>query len=136
MSAALAIVLIAIIVVAMKVELVRVAPDWAERLDAELDGIPPPHVNCRCVLPAQAALLRGGFLDGQEAQCHGQARIEIVTPHLDRAPDWNRTSVPQFSRKSHIYWRADVAGCTPTELLGQPVYYHESMVKEGTCLDD
>ena len=141
MTIELAIVLITIIVFAMKVDFVRDATRAEEELGARLDGIPPQHPMCRCELPKKMALCRGGLADGHEFVDTGNVRYQVIVPRLDAEAPWQYVpayghKMPIFSRVKCVYYRADLAGCTPTHWKGQQLYYHESMVKEGACLDD
>lgn len=144
MTPELAIALIAIIVFAMKGgEWTAAAPPWVERLDSELDGVPLQHPMCRCVIPKLhlMALCRGGLADGHEFVDLGRARYAVQIPQLDRDAPWQVVpaagrKMPVFSRVTCVYYRADLAGCEPQRWKGQQLYYHESMVKEGACLDD
>ena len=136
MTIELAILLITIVVVAMKFEVARVPP-WVDRLDAHVDH----HVNCRCELHVRTAMCRGGPADGYEFVDTGSARHKVQLPKIDPDAPWQFVPAlgyrPVFGRIDCIYWRADIAGCEPlTHRNGQRLYYHESMVKEGTCLDD
>ncbi len=79
---------------------------------------PPQHPMCRCgiVHEKHAVYLRGGILDGEEADWVEHNPPLLTLWHQGRGP--------------FTYYRHDVAGFDDTKADGRPVYYAENLVKE------